>query len=397
MIRLLIIAPDMMVGSLIAEAVKHEEDFQVLDVLTGGQAYRGEPESVDVIALHAGALGSDLLIGIYRMREQYPGAKIVLLHPPDIRDIQINALEVGASGYVGQDQTVDEMLEVIRTVHAYGAAVDPDMAQVLVERVSELSWQSALPSPVALEAGQALTEREWEVLELASVGLSNADIAEQLYISVGTVKNHMHKILTKLAADNREQASDWFRWQREYRAIDMAGDGGTKTGWASERRSTLLAASKRPALRALMEEQIALYCEQLGWPIGHLFLRSELTYEMTPTGIWYLRDPVAFAPFREATEALRIRPHEEITGHVLFGPRPTWVADVRELPQFRRSAVARELGIRSGLFLPFYDGELIGAFEFYTTERTRPDAEIVAGIIRSGREIGHRLGASQGT
>lgn len=393
MIRLLIIAPDMMLGSLLAEAVKREEDFQVLDVVISGQAPICKASDVDVIALHAEAHSGDLLIEIRRLRAQYPDARIVLVHPPGIRDIQLNALEMGASGYVGQDQTVSEMIEVIRTVHTYGAAIDPSLAQELVERVTELSWQSAMTRSASLVAGEALSEREWEVLALASDGLSNAAIAERLFISVGTVKNHMHSILTKLAADNRQQASEWYRWQREYRAVNMDGDGVSSDVPAATRRASLLAVSQRPGLRALMEAQLERFCHQLGWPVGHILLRTEPDYELTPTGIWYLSDPVAFALFREATEALRIRPDDEVVGHVLVSPKPTWIADVCELPRYRRAEVARAAGIRSGLVLPFLDEGLIGAFEFYTTERVRPDPDLVAEIIGASREIGRRLEA----
>ncbi len=103
----------------------------------------------------------------------------------------VAALRVGACGYVLKEAGQDEVLAAIRTVAAGGAVVGPGLAARLVDRPT----------------GHGLTTRESEVLALLAQGMSNAEIARSLGVSVKTVQNHVSSVLAKLQVRDRTQAA----------------------------------------------------------------------------------------------------------------------------------------------------------------------------------------------
>lgn len=399
MIRIQLVVAVQLIGSIVRQALEGEEDITVVDVVSSPSELPEDSDQIDIICLHAETKSGNLLATIEQIREHVPGARIVLLYMPGIQDVQLSALGAGAAGFVENDQSVAEMVQTIRDVHAYGASISPDFARVLIDRVTELHHEVSFHSPIDLDHDGHLTDREWDVLALVSQGLTNAEIADRLYISVGTVKNHVHSILSKLDADSREQASYWYHWQEQAReAASSTGDHDARVGSkdgvdapAVFTRGSLLAASQLPFLRTMLEERLSAFCRQLGWPIGHIYLLDEVTGEMVSSGIWYLEDATRFDAFRTASDSRRFAHHDSTFSQLLFSPEPAWVADVTRQEGYERAEVARSVGIRSGLFLPFFDGELVGAFEFYDVERSRPEPETVADIIQRGQEVGHRL------
>ena len=100
----------------------------------------------------------------------------------------------------------EELLQNIRAAYADKALVSPSMAAVLMEQIAELAQMS---SRIRLQpsAYNELTPRELEVLALIDKGLTNREIGERLFIEVGTVKNHVHNLLTKLDVGSREDAA----------------------------------------------------------------------------------------------------------------------------------------------------------------------------------------------
>ena len=119
----------------------------------------------------------------------------------------LDYIEAGATGYVLKESSLDDLLTAIRVAYSGKATVSPDIAAALIQRVSEFA-QAFAQARVAPPESVSLTTREFEVLELLSHGLSNQEIAQQLFIEVGTVKNHVHSILNKLGVTNRENATN---------------------------------------------------------------------------------------------------------------------------------------------------------------------------------------------
>jgi DNA-binding NarL/FixJ family response regulator len=129
------------------------------------------------------------------------GTRIIMLTTFDLDDYVYEALRGGASGFLLKDARPEDILTAVRVVAAGEALLAPSVTRRLIERFA------AQPSPddQPATALARLTERESEVLVLVAQGLSNAEIANRLYISLFTAKTHVSRILTKLHARDRAQ------------------------------------------------------------------------------------------------------------------------------------------------------------------------------------------------
>jgi DNA-binding NarL/FixJ family response regulator len=125
--------------------------------------------------------------------------RVLVLTTFDLDEYVYEALRAGASGFLLKDTQPDRLAEAIRTIGDGDALLAPQITRRLVERF-------AAPRPEAPEALDELTEREIEVLRLIARGRSNAEIADQLVVSLPTVKTHVGRILMKLGLRDRVQA-----------------------------------------------------------------------------------------------------------------------------------------------------------------------------------------------
>jgi DNA-binding NarL/FixJ family response regulator len=139
------------------------------------------------------------------IREQVPGAKVIMLTVSEADEHLFNAIRFGAQGYLLKNLRPTELFELIRAVMRNEAALSPAIAGRLLGEIRD--GATAVPSPQAESETPALTRRELEVLRLVADGLSNKDIATSLFITEGTVKNHVHNALEKLQLENRTQAA----------------------------------------------------------------------------------------------------------------------------------------------------------------------------------------------
>jgi DNA-binding NarL/FixJ family response regulator len=131
---------------------------------------------------------------------QLAGVRIIILTTFDLDEYVHEALRSGASGFLLKDARPEDILNAVRVVAAGDALLAPRVTRRLIERFA------AQPTPADPATALAeLTDRETEVLVLVAQGLSNAEIASQLYISLFTTKTHVSRILTKLHARDRAQ------------------------------------------------------------------------------------------------------------------------------------------------------------------------------------------------
>lgn len=148
----------------------------------------------------------------------YP-TKILILTLQDNQDAVLAAFAAGANSYCMKDTSFEMLLEAIKVTYDNNCWIDPAIARIVLSQMSpkqmdpeQISDQTVEINATAPEYSQIieaypLTERELEVLQLIVDGYSNAEIAEKLYITVGTVKTHVRNILNKLCADDRTQAA----------------------------------------------------------------------------------------------------------------------------------------------------------------------------------------------
>ena len=130
-----------------------------------------------------------------------PNVRVLVLTTYDAEEWVLDAIRAGAAGYLLKDAPRERLIEAIEGTVAGRTHIDPGVAGNLLARAAV--GESAAPSAVA----DALTVRELDVLRLLGKGLSNADIAEQLFLSEGTVRNYVSAILTKLHLADRTQAA----------------------------------------------------------------------------------------------------------------------------------------------------------------------------------------------
>ena len=116
------------------------------------------------------------------------------------------ALEAGASGFLLKDTPPRELIEAVRVVAAGDAMLSPGVTRALITHVAASSAGSTRRE-AALARLAPLTEREREVLVAVGRGLSNAEIGRELFLSEGTVKTHVSRLLLKLECSNRVQAA----------------------------------------------------------------------------------------------------------------------------------------------------------------------------------------------
>ena len=128
------------------------------------------------------------------------GTRIIILTTFDLDDYVHQALRNGASGFLVKDARPEDILNAIRVVAAGDALLAPSVTRRLIERFTTTPTPTHPPAELT-----QLTEREAEVLILVAQGRSNAEIADQLYISLYTAKTHVSRILTKLGARDRAQ------------------------------------------------------------------------------------------------------------------------------------------------------------------------------------------------
>ncbi|MBC9956022.1 response regulator transcription factor [Yimella sp. cx-51] len=138
-----------------------------------------------------------------RIRSMVSPPHVIVLTTFDADDLVVRALQAGASGFLLKDTRPEQLVGAIEAVCAGEPFLSPSVTRQLVEKVTA----AAPADPRGAKLLAQLTEREHEVAVLLSRGLSNADIAADLFMSVPTVKAHVSRILGKLGVDNRVQAA----------------------------------------------------------------------------------------------------------------------------------------------------------------------------------------------
>jgi RNA polymerase sigma factor (sigma-70 family) len=129
------------------------------------------------------------------------GTRILILTTFDLDEYVHEALCAGASGFLLKDTEPVELIHAVRVIAAGEALIAPKVTRRLIEEFARVSQPNAADDAAMAQ----LTEREREVLEHVARGLSNSEIAEQLFVSQATVKTHVGRLLMKLQARDRAQ------------------------------------------------------------------------------------------------------------------------------------------------------------------------------------------------
>lgn len=207
-INILLVNEIQLMGNVIAAALEEEPDIRAVGCVTSmDEALEFVRENHVDVALVSTRLQDQGAIKLTEaITEMAPDTKVLALGLSEEKKRVLRYVEAGAAGYILKEDSLDDLLDNVRAAVDDKVFVSPEIAAAMMERLSALAQVfSDIESSVAEDAG--LTDREMEVLELIGEGMTNQQIAEELVIEVGTVKNHVHNILDKLNVGNRGEAA----------------------------------------------------------------------------------------------------------------------------------------------------------------------------------------------
>ncbi|MCB1247894.1 MAG: response regulator transcription factor [Acidimicrobiales bacterium] len=189
---------------MLREGLRRSMTDQGFDIVgearDGDEAIRlAEELEPDVILMDVTMPEVDGVEATRQIKIDLPQIKIVMLTMHADQEVLAAAIRAGASGYLVKDCSTDEIANAVRMAFSGETALSPQLAASMLDEVRKLDQPSA-------EEDRIITKREEEVLQLIADGLSTPEVAEQLFISQKTVKNHLASIYQKLDARDRTQA-----------------------------------------------------------------------------------------------------------------------------------------------------------------------------------------------
>jgi DNA-binding NarL/FixJ family response regulator len=206
-IRVFVVDDQELVRTGTAMVIDSQPDLQVVgQAADGGQALeRLAVTAADIVLMDVRMPRMDGVAATRQLLAR-PGTscRVIVLTTFDLDEYAFAALKAGASGFLLKDGPAEEMLAAIRTVHRGDAVIAPSTTRRLVDHVAPDLPAGDGPDPLV-----ALTAREREVLLQVATGRSNAEIAGELFLSEGTVKTYVGRVLTKLGLRDRVQAVVW--------------------------------------------------------------------------------------------------------------------------------------------------------------------------------------------
>jgi DNA-binding NarL/FixJ family response regulator len=201
----LVVDDQALLRTAFSSLIDAEDDLEVVGAAADGRqaVERAASLAPDVVVMD---VRMPVMDGIEATRQitsrQGPGgARVLILTTFDLDEYVFEALRAGASGFALKSRPLDELLNAIRTVAAGEALLAPSVTRRLIAHFAGQARTPARTPPGLAE----LTEREREVLSLVAEGLSNAELARTLHVTLPTAKTHVSRILTKLGARDRTQ------------------------------------------------------------------------------------------------------------------------------------------------------------------------------------------------
>ncbi len=203
-IKIIIADDHPMIRQGIKQILELENDFDVVALACNGdEAVKlVKQHKPDVILMDINMPDTNGIEALQKLKEEEIPAKVPMLTIHDDREYLFKALQMGAEGYVLKDAEPTVLVDAIRNIHKGQSFIQPTMTRELVKEFNRVTLHEK-----NIRDENALTERESEVLGLIAEGMLNKEIAQKLFISEKTVKNHVSNIFRKLQVSDRTQAA----------------------------------------------------------------------------------------------------------------------------------------------------------------------------------------------
>jgi len=216
MIRVLVVDDQQLIREGIASLLRIQDGITVVGTASDGQeaVEKTAAFSPDIVLMDVRMPVLDGVKATAAICSRIPTCQVLMLTTFDDEKYVVDALASGAKGYLLKDIPVDELAQAIRLAHAGLYQLDPAAAAKLIGAVKHIASAGAAGSAesnadASLHA--ILTDREVDVLRLLALGANNREIAAQLVVTEGTVKNHVSNILNRLGLRDRTQAALYAR------------------------------------------------------------------------------------------------------------------------------------------------------------------------------------------
>lgn len=203
MIRVLVCEDETIVRQGLVAILSMQPSITVVGEAADGEdaLEQVEAHKPDVVLIDVRMPVMDGVQATQQITARYPRTRVIILTTFDYEEYVLEGVKAGASGYVLKDTSADELVRTIRRVHRGEHFIQAAVAgRILVDMMKP---STAAPADAG---GVALTEREIAILTRLSQGMSNREVAADLSLSEGTIKNYVSVILSKLQVTNRIQA-----------------------------------------------------------------------------------------------------------------------------------------------------------------------------------------------
>jgi DNA-binding NarL/FixJ family response regulator len=205
-IRILIVDDQRILRESLRTLLELENDLAVVAEAEDGQVAIEQYEALqpDVVLMDIRMPRLDGVEATRRLLQRWPAARVIILTTFDDDAYVFDGLRAGALGYLLKDVSGQELADAIRKVAGGGALIEPSVARKVLAEFARLAPPAR---PAAEHLPEPLSEREQEILHLLALGANNRQIASQLFLAEGTVKNYVSTILAKLGVQDRTQAA----------------------------------------------------------------------------------------------------------------------------------------------------------------------------------------------
>ncbi|MGE5631264.1 MAG: response regulator [Caulobacteraceae bacterium] len=201
-IRILIADDHSIVREGLKQLLELEEDFKVVGQASNGMETIQKVKELkpDVLLLDINMPVMNGIKALKKLKEDGIATKVIILTIHEDREYLLETMQIGAAGYILKDSDSASFFKAIRDAYNGESYIQPKLAAELIREFNK-------PRNIRSKGENELTQREYEVIALIADGLNNKDIADRLFISEKTVKNHVSNIFRKINVSDRTQAA----------------------------------------------------------------------------------------------------------------------------------------------------------------------------------------------